>query len=225
VAEYPLYHGGTVRLQLAVDLVEMAEARRLLDLTADLVDIVEVGTPLIIREGVRAVTELKSAYPHNLVLADLKIMDAGGLEARIGFDAGADIVTVLGAAHEETLQGALASARASGGEIMVDLIAVPDPAARARDVDALGADYVCVHTAFDVQASGADPLLHLQHVGPVLRRSRLAVAGGIAPATARAVAAHRPDIVVVGGAIACSQDPARAAREIRSELRRAAAKE
>ena len=36
-------------------------------------------------------------------------------------------------------------------EVMVDLINTADPAARAAEVEALGVDIVCVHTAFDVQ--------------------------------------------------------------------------
>jgi len=79
------------------------------------------------------------------VLADLKIMDAGEHEANLAFAAGADIVTVLGVAHDETVQGVVRAARrARGGakEVMVDLINTTDPAARAAQVAKLGVDIV-----------------------------------------------------------------------------------
>ena len=79
-----------MRLQVAFDLLSLEEVLALLEEVHDLVDIVEIGTPLILKEGIQAVSKVKECYPDQVVLADLKIMDAGALEAEIGFDAGAD---------------------------------------------------------------------------------------------------------------------------------------
>jgi 3-hexulose-6-phosphate synthase len=208
-----------MRLQLALDLVTLDGARRLLDTLGDAVDIVEVGTPWIMQEGMRPVTALKQAYPHLQVLADLKIMDAGEHEARIGFDAGADIVTVLGAAGDRTVGGVVAAARRAKGEVMADLIAVPDVRRRAAEIDALGVDYVCVHTAFDEQQTGKDPLAELRLAREGCSRARAAVAGGVKLATLPAIAELQPAIVVVGGAITGAPDPAAVAREMQRLMR------
>ena len=207
-----------MKLQLALDLIDIPGAKRLLDRVIDLVDIVEIGTPFILKEGVRAVTEIKTAWPERDVLADLKIMDAGDHEARIGFDAGADIVTVLGAAHDSTVQRALGEARTARKKVLIDLIAVKEVRERARELDALGADYICTHTATDIQDQGLDPLHELQRVHPVLKRAGMAVAGGINPETLSLVAAYRPEIVVVGGYITGHPDPRRAALDIRDGM-------
>ncbi len=74
-------------------------------------------------------------------------MDAGEHEANLAFSAGADIVTVLGAAPAETIQGVVQAARRAGGgtkEVMVDLINTADPATRAAQVARLGVDIVYV---------------------------------------------------------------------------------
>ena len=207
-----------MKLQLALDLIDTEGAKRFLKDVIDLVDIIEVGTPFIIKEGVRAVAEVKSTDPEHEVLADLKIMDAGDHEAGLGFDAGADIVTVLGAAHDATIRRAVDQARAMGGKIMVDLIAVEDVGKRAAELDASGVDLICVHTAFDIQDRGANPLRELQLVHPVLERAGMAVAGGVKPETLPQFAAYRPEIVVVGGFITGHSDPRRAALEIREHL-------
>ncbi len=47
------------------------------------------------------------------VLADLKIMDAGGYEIMKAAEAGADIITVLGATDDSTIKGAVAEAKNS----------------------------------------------------------------------------------------------------------------
>jgi len=207
-----------MRLQLALDVVTVEEAGDLLADLSDLLDIVEIGTPLIVREGVRAIVEVKRAYPEITVLADLKIMDAGAYEARIAFEAGADIVTVLGVSHDDTIRGTVDQARSCGKQVMADLIAAPDTVRRAGEIDALGVDYICVHTAVDVQVQGLDPLEELRLVRPTLRRAGMAVAGGVRPEIMAGIALHRPEIVVVGGFITGHAEPRRAAREIRERF-------
>ena len=204
-----------MRLQLALDLVTLKEARALLEDLGDLLDIIEIGTPLIVREGVKAVAEIKRAFPELVVLADLKIMDGGAHEARIAFEAGADIVTVLGVAYDATIQGAVDEARACGKQVMADLIAAPDASRRAGETDAIGVNYICVHTAVDVQTQGLDPLEELRLVMPVLRQAGMAVAGGVKPEIMADIVSYRPEIVVVGGFITGCAEPRRAAREIR----------
>ena len=111
-----------MRLQVAFDLLSLEEVLALLEEVHDLVDIVEIGTPLILKEGIQAVSKVKECYPDQVVLADLKIMDAGALEAEIGFDAGADMITVLGLASRTTKSAAKSTAEQHGGKIVVDLI-------------------------------------------------------------------------------------------------------
>lgn len=196
-----------MKLQLALDTAGMEQALRILDEVRGRIDIVEVGTPWIIRDGLRSVSELKKRYPDLLILADLKIMDAGQYEAASGFDAGADIVTVMGVAHDETIAGAVRAARERGGRVMVDLLAAADPAKRARRMEELGADYVCVHTAFDMQASH-DPLEELALVSKAVGAIGVGVAGGVKLTTLPAIVEYRPAIVIVGGALTNLELPA-----------------
>jgi 3-hexulose-6-phosphate synthase len=207
-----------MKLQLALDSVDSQEAKRLLEKVIDLVDIVEVGTPLLMREGIKAVTEVKDAYPEIEVLADLKIIDAGDIEARIGFAAGADIVTVLGVAHNVTVRRALSQARILSKKLMIDLIAVNDVQKRTDQIDIISPDYFCVHTAFDLQDQGVEPLREIPLVQSVLKRSQLAVAGGIDPEILPDIVAYRPAVVVVGGFITNHPKPRQAALEIRELL-------
>ena len=145
---------SAVKLQLALD-GPLEDSLAVLRAAREYVDLAEIGTPLVLREGVRAIQRLRAEFPALPLLADFKIMDAGGEEARIAFAAGADIVTVLGVAADETIAAAAATARDCGGELMVDLMAVPQPLQRVQELMALGCDQFCVHRAHD--ASG-DPV-------------------------------------------------------------------
>ena len=65
---------------------------------------------------------------------------------------GADIITILGTAEDESIKGAVAEAKQQGKKILVDIIAVKDLAGRTKEVDTMGVDYTCVHTGYDLQA-------------------------------------------------------------------------
>lgn len=223
-------------LQLALDTPHADTVRRLLDRTAGDVDIIELGTPLLIRYGVDIIAGIRRDHPDKKILADLKIADAGAVEAALAFDAGADIVTVLGTAHPATIREAGERAKRSGGRVMADLITVrevDEAVSLARRLDRSGLDYLCLHTAFDARRQGgtggqggpdgpggpddsARTLDSIGRVGAVVERAGLAVAGGLDPALIEQLIPHGPDIVVVGGYITGNPDPDRAVQAVQA---------
>ena len=195
-----------MKLQLALDLVSYEEAVAMIRDTKDDVDIIEIGTPLIIKEGISFVRKIRDLFPDKTILADVKIMDGGKAEASYAFDAGADIVTVLAAAEDDTIRNVVNVAKEYGKKTMADMIAIRDIKTRAGQVERLGVDYLCVHTAFDVQYTKRNPLDELLLLQSVVSREKSAVAGGINLKTAPDTVAARPEIMVVGSAITGSPD-------------------
>ena len=162
-----------MKLQLAFDFVSIEDALNILsDLCSD-INIVEIGTPFLMNEGLEPVRAVKRAFPGLSVLADLKIMDAGAHEARMAFDAGADIVTVLGAADDVTIGAALEVTKEMNRQILIDMINVKELAKRTEEVDRLGVDFVCIHTAFDLQDQSTSPLNRLRSVKNILRNAQI----------------------------------------------------
>ena len=210
-----------MELQLALDFVTLPEALEILGEVGDIIDIAEAGTPLIVEEGMRAVRVLREAYPKHKILADLKIMDAGERETGSAIKAGADIVTVLGVANDATIIAAAGAARKAGKEIMVDMIDVPDIERRAAEIDLLGVSYICVHTAFDIQGTGANPLDELIMVNRVVKNAKTAVAGGVKLSTIGGIVPLNPSIVIVGGGITSRKDMRNAAEKIKKAMENA----
>ncbi|MBR3203095.1 MAG: 3-hexulose-6-phosphate synthase [Solobacterium sp.] len=208
-----------MKLQAALDTLTLEECIALLDETRGSIDIAEVGTPFVIEEGMRPVREFKKRFPEVEVLADVKIMDAGEYEADKCFEAGADICTVLGVSNNATIEGVVRSARKHQKKVMVDMIEVPNLAERAQEIDAMGVDYICVHTAFDVQKTGKDPLDDLKVVNKVLKNARSAVAGGVKLTTIDSIVEEGAEIIVVGGYICNASDRAATAREMKAHLK------
>jgi 3-hexulose-6-phosphate synthase / 6-phospho-3-hexuloisomerase len=201
-------------LQVALDFENLSRA---LDAAREAVDggadWVEAGTPLIKSEGLNAVRELKKAFPQHRVVADMKVMDTGAFEVEIAAKAGADLVTVLGAADDGTIADAVRGGELYGAEVVVDLLGVADPIARSRKVAELGAGAVCWHVGIDMQMQARTPfdvLAELVRACPV----PVGVAGGLTSETVAAATRAGARILVVGGAITKSPKIAEATRAI-----------
>ena len=206
-----------MKLQVALDVATLDEALALSRLVAEYVDIIELGTPLIKHEGVAAISALKAAYPDKTILADMKTADAGELEADIAFTAGADLVTVMGAADNDTIMGAVASARNHGKGVVADMITVQDRVGRAREVAELGVEFCEIHAGLDEQAQEG---YSIQSVIDAGKESGVpfSVAGGVTIDSIREVLAAGATVAVAGGAIRSAADPGAAASELRAAI-------
>lgn len=207
-----------MELQLAIDLLNKEDAAELANKVKDYVDIVEIGTPIVINEGLPSVQHLNDNIDGVKVLADLKIMDAADYEVSQAVKFGADIVTILGVAEDASIKAAVDEAHKHDKQLLVDMIAVQDLEKRAKDLDDLGADYIAVHTGYDLQAEGQSPLESLRKVKSVISNSKVAVAGGIKPDTIKDIVAEDPDLIIVGGGIANADDPVEAAKQCKAAI-------
>lgn len=204
-------------LQLALDLDILERALQIAKEASGSVDWVEVGTPLIKSEGLESVRRIKKAFPDKTILADMKTMDAGSFEAEMAAKAGADIVMVLGAADDSTIAEAVKAGRRCGAGIMADVINVPNPVERARQLEAIGVSYLCVHIGIDQQMKGAKPIDILRETASVVKIP-VAVAGGMnAKSAAHAVKAGA-SIVIAGAAITKAENCASAAKTIKKAM-------
>lgn len=212
---------GTSRqaiLQVALDFVDLPRAIAVArEAVAGGADWIEAGTPLIKAEGLQAVRALKAEFPERTIVADMKTMDAGRVEVEYAAKAGAGVVGVLGAASDATIKECAEAARNYGCKLIVDMIEVADPVARAKRAEALGADYIGIHTAIDQQMRGESPFATLRAVAEAVSIP-VSVAGGINSETAAAAVAAGASIVVVGGAIIKASDATAAAAAIRRAL-------
>lgn len=205
------------RLQLALDS-DLASAMDVLASVHPYIDIVEIGTPLIYREGMNAVRVVREQYPQLPILADLKIMDAGEEEASIAFSAGANYVTVLGVTQNPTIAGAVKSANGHSGEVVVDMMQVNDLVGRGQDLLKMGCDVLCVHTAFDLQSQETSPYHHLETLRAHISPEHLAIAGGVNLQNLDAILPLSPAIIVVGGAITRAEHPATRAQQLQERI-------
>jgi len=205
-------------LQVALDLVH---GDRALSIASDAVkggvDWIEAGTPLIKSEGMSIIRQLKKAFPTHTVVADMKTIDVGGAEVEIAAKSGADVVVILGVSSDPTITEAILSARQYGAKVMVDLFNVKNKVARAREVEHMGADYICIHVGVDEQMVGGSPIAELKGLAKAVEIP-IAAAGGINSETAPDMVKAGASIVIVGGAIIKARDVVKAARGVKKAI-------
>jgi 3-hexulose-6-phosphate synthase/6-phospho-3-hexuloisomerase len=137
-------------VQISLDVLSIDEALCTAEMAMRAgVDWLEAGTPLIIAEGMHGVRALRARFPKTPIVADLKTMDGGYLEAEVMAKAGATHVVVMARAHEETIRCVVKAGRDFGVKVMGDNLGCEDMVAGARMLEDLGCDYVVHHIGYD----------------------------------------------------------------------------
>ncbi|HVP95310.1 MAG TPA: bifunctional 5,6,7,8-tetrahydromethanopterin hydro-lyase/3-hexulose-6-phosphate synthase [Methanoregulaceae archaeon] len=200
-------------LQVALDLVDMNKVKQVLtELPENDHLIIEAGTPLIKRFGLNVISEMRKIRPNAFIIADMKILDTGNLEARMAADASADAVVVSGLAPLSTVEKAITEAKKTGIYSVIDMLNVPNPV-KVIETLSVKPDIVELHRAIDAESSahawGNIAQLKKAAGGKLL----VATAGGIRSDVVKTAIKSGADILVVGRAITASKD-IRSAAEI-----------
>ncbi|MEK6975852.1 MAG: 3-hexulose-6-phosphate synthase [Candidatus Thermoplasmatota archaeon] len=206
-------------LQVALDEVNLDRALQYArEAVAGGADWIEAGTPLIKSCGLDAVRALKREFPDKTIVADMKTMDTGAFETEVAAKAGADVIGILGAASDSTFREAAKAARKYGAKVYMDLISVKDKVARAKQAEALGCDYVCLHMGVDEQMGGQGPMGTLAQLVKAVKIPVMA-AGGLNSETVGLAIKAGASVVIVGGALTKAPDIAAAARTLKAAMR------
>lgn len=219
-------------VQISLDLTNIDEALETAAMALRAgVDWLEAGTPLILAEGLHGVRKLREAFPDIPIVADLKTMDGGYLEAEMMAKAGATHVVVMARAHEETIKCVVQAGKDFGAEVMGDNLACPDMVAGARRLEDLGCDYVIHHIGYDerrgIAAQGhrmPSPLDQLREVVEAVSVPVQAV-GGLSLEQAVQCPAYGAPLVVLGAPLTIDADAFKTADgDLESSLRMICAK-
>jgi 3-hexulose-6-phosphate synthase/6-phospho-3-hexuloisomerase len=155
---------------------------------------------------------LRAAFPRHPIVADLKTMDGGYLEAEMMVRAGATHVVVMGRAHVETIKAVVKAGRDHGVKVMGDNLACDDKAGASRRMEDLGVDYIVHHTGFDERngaaAAGLPRMSPLDELDAVVQAVRIPVqaVGGLTLEEAISMPARGAPLVVLGAPLTIAAD-------------------
>ncbi|MDV3310524.1 MAG: orotidine 5'-phosphate decarboxylase [Cyclobacteriaceae bacterium] len=205
-------------VQISLDIIELDEALATAHMAIRAgVDWLEAGTPFILAEGLHGVRKLRDAFPGVPIVADLKTMDGGYLEAEMMAKAGATHVVVMARAHEETIKCVVKAGRDYGVSVMGDNLGCPDMVEGARMLQDLGCDFIVHHIGYDerrgIAARGErmpSPLDQLREVVQAVEIPVQAV-GGLTLEQAVRCPEYGAPLVVLGAPLTIDADAFRTA--------------
>jgi 3-hexulose-6-phosphate synthase/6-phospho-3-hexuloisomerase len=211
-----------ILIQIALDFptIEQAIACAGLGVRAG-VDILEVGTPLIVAQGAGTIGQLKRAFPDYPVLADYKTMDSGGKNNQLTAAQGGQYMTVCGNAPDETVGAAVTARNETGVKVVVDLIGCKDVPARARLCEAWGVDMLYLHYGADQRRADA-ARDSTQWLDDVLKAVRIPVGVGTFGVEDGVIAASKgAALVAIGHPLISNDDPLASLTEYVKQVRAA----
>jgi len=202
-------------LQISLDAPSLEGAKKVISqLPGSDRLIIEVGTPLIKRYGTRVISDLRQVAKDAFMVADLKTLDVGKVEADIAYEDTADAVVAAGLAPPETLNAFVHEAKRLGIYAVIDMLNVEDVLEKLQSLKEFP-DIVILHRGIDQESGRTCGLERIQMIRKAFPNKKflIAVAGGIVPETAKEALAQGADILVVGRYVTQSKDIERAARD------------
>jgi len=202
-------------LQISLDAPSLEGAKKVISqLPGSDRLIIEVGTPLIKRYGTRVISDLRQVAKDAFMVADLKTLDVGKVEADIAYEDTADAVVAAGLAPPETLNAFVHEAKRLGIYAVIDMLNVEDVLGKLKSLKDFP-DIVILHRGIDQESGRTCGLERIQMIRKAFpgKKFLIAVAGGIVPETAKEALAQGADILIVGRYVTQSKDIERAARD------------
>jgi 3-hexulose-6-phosphate synthase len=201
------------KVQISLDLTNLDEALATAEQAMKVgIDWLEAGTPLILAEGLRAIRGLRERFPNTPIVADLKTMDGGYLEAEMMAQAGATHVVVMARAHEETIKCVVKAGRDYGIGVMGDNLGYVSMVDGAKRLEELGCGYIIHHIGYDerrgIAAAGKRPPNPLDELRQIVDAVSVPVqaVGGLSLEQAISTPSYGAPLVVIGAPLVIDSD-------------------
>jgi bifunctional enzyme Fae/Hps len=172
--------------------------------------VIKAGAPLIKRYGIEVCQKIHQIRPESVLIADMKTLDTGNLEARMAGDATADVIAFSGLAPLKTQERAIEECHKVGALAYMDTINLKDPLEVINqlevkpDIVELQGNVNQELTKKIKEACGGDALI--------------AVAGEFDVETAKKTIAAGADILMMDSTITCAADINKTASTYLQEL-------
>jgi len=205
-----------MQLQISYDFTNLSKALDVAEKTAQFADILEIGTPLLLVEGINAIESFKAAFPEKAILADAKIVDRVTETIPILAKAGATYITVLYGTSNKVIQKAVSIAHEHRAKIVLDLIDAETMGQAARDAETLNVDHILFHYPHEMD----ELYSHLDQWESVRGNTSLPifVSGRISKERLAEITKLKPQGIVVGEAITMAVNPKKAAEEFKNSI-------
>jgi len=199
-----------MKLQISYDFTNLSQALEIAKKTANFADIIEIGTPLLFAEGIKAVEAFTQAFPDKEILADTKIVDRVSDVIPLMAKTGIKDLTVLYGTNNKVIQKASSLAHENGIQVVLDLLDAETMGQAAHDAESLNVDRILFHYPHET----SEFYTNIDQWEIVRGNTKLPifVSGRISKEHIPEILKLKPQGIVIGEAITKDKDPEAAAR-------------
>lgn len=194
-----------MKLQISFDLTDLDKALDIALKIAPHAQILEVGSLLIYKYGIKAIEKFREAFPQKTILADVKIVDRGKEAVKIIASAGADWVTVMAGTSKDVIHSVCTTAHDLNKHVMLDLLDASSLGQSALEAKSLGVDSLLFHKPYEQN----DILIFLEKWEMVRGNTTLPifVSGRITKDIIDKIKQIKPDGIIIGKQITDASNP------------------
>jgi len=138
-----------MKLQVAFDSTDLKQSIEIAVAISNYVDIIEIGSLLIYKHGIKAIEEFRTHLPKKTLLADIKIIDRGKESTDLILNAGADWITVMAGTSKDVIHAVCTQAHNANKKVMLDLLDSSSAGQSALEAKSIGVDAILFHQAYD----------------------------------------------------------------------------
>ncbi|MEE9418249.1 MAG: bifunctional 5,6,7,8-tetrahydromethanopterin hydro-lyase/3-hexulose-6-phosphate synthase [Desulfatiglandaceae bacterium] len=171
--------------------------------------IIKAGAPLIKRYGIEVCQKIHQIRPESVLIADMKTLDTGNLEARMAGDATADVITFSGLAPLKTQERAIEECNKVGALAYMDTINLDDPLEVIKQLE-VKPDIVEMH--------GLPNKEQVNRIKKACGGALVAVAGEFEQSELNDIIKNGVDIIMVDKTLTCAGDMKRKASDYLQEM-------
>lgn len=193
-------------LQIALDLIEISDLIKILNKIpkSDKI-LLEAGTPLIKKFGIKVLKEISSYFEESYIIADMKTLDVGKLEVHIAAEENAYAVSISGLASVETIENSIEEGLKRDVDIILDLMNVKHPEILINQLTTKP-KVILFHRGIDQEGNKEHPWELIKKIKSSFPNILVAVAGGLDLQTGEKAIEKGVDILVIGRAITQADD-------------------
>jgi 3-hexulose-6-phosphate synthase len=204
-----------MKLQISFDLIDLNKALEIATQTAQFADVLEIGAPLIYKEGIKAVQKFKEKFPDKTIFADVKVVDRVEEIITMFAKAGADYISILAGTSNSAIQKATQIAHSLKSKIALDLVDAYSMGQSAQDAKALDIDLIIFHGPYE-STKLTDLVDEWQHVKGNTKIP-IFVAGAIKRSNIDQIINLKPNGIIVGKAITEADNPTQEAEYFKNK--------
>ena len=134
-----------MKLLITFNLLDLERSLLVAQVIEPHVDVLTIGSPLLYKYGTHAVERFRKQFPKKTLFAEARILDRPHDTVKLFSQAGANWISVLSGAGQNTIHSASTSAAESGTKIILDLADSCSIGQDALEAQRLGVEGITFH--------------------------------------------------------------------------------